>query len=214
MRKTDSSLNKLFLFLIAMVVVGLNFSCSDDDNDNGPDLQHHDDNKMMAILHAMDDSMNMLQMTNDPDNDFAMMMKEHHKGAINMANLELDEGDDSTLHQIARRLITDQTKAIASLDSFLNVHPPALNDLRLQVAGAIIMEKMGKNADLQRITGDIDWDFAILMIQLHQAAMEMAGLEIYWGKDNKIKSMAFKMVEDQEMETRALQNWLLENNTN
>lgn len=74
---------------------------------------------------------------------------------------------------------------------------------------AIVMAKMGRNADLQIITGNIDRDFAILMIQHHQAATEMADLEIHYGKDSKIIELARRMIEDQEMEIRELQIWLL-----
>lgn len=191
------------------MILGIS-ACSDDDED-GIELQNHDSNKMMALMHAMDDSMKMMQMTMDPDNDFAMMMKSHHRGAINMGNLELKEGKDSTLRQIAREMIAAQTKEIASLDSFLKVHPATFNDPNLHKKGDSIMAKMGRNADLQIITGNIDRDFATLMIQHHQAATEMADLEIHYGKDVKIIAMAKKMIDEQEMEIRELQNWLLNN---
>lgn len=202
------------LFIKAIWIIAIVSACvttlSCSDEDEGLELQDHDSNKMMALMHAMGDSMKMMQMTMDPDNDFAMMMKSHHKGAINMANIELKEGKDSSLHQLARKMITAQTKEIASLDSFLKVHPATVNNPLFHQKGDSVMAKMGRNADLQIITGNIDRDFATLMIQHHQAATEMADLEIHYGKDAKLIAIARKMIDDQEMEIRELQNWLLE----
>ena len=112
---------------------------------------------------------------------------------------------------MAREMITAQTKGIAALDSFLKVHPATVNDPHLHQKSDSVMAKMGRNADLQIITGDIDRDFATLMIQHHQAATEMADLEIHYVKDAKIIAMARKMIDEQEMKIRKLQEWLLNN---
>lgn len=206
--KVKSISMKLFIGILVVFASLITISCTDDD-EKGITIQDHDSNKMMSLIHAMDDSMKMMQMTMDPDNDFAMMMKGHHRGAINMANLELKEGKDSILRQMARKMIAAQLKEIASLDSFLGVHPATVNDPRLHVEGDMVMEKMGRNADLQIISGDIDRDFATLMIQHHEAATEMADLEIHYGKNHKIISMAGMMIEDQGKEIKELQDWLL-----
>src|SRR5690606_32681916 len=83
-------------------------ACSKDD-DNQITIQEHDKNQMMIIMHQMMDKMNAMQMTKDPDNDFAMMMKMHHQGAIDMANAELKSGTDATMKAIAQKMITAQT---------------------------------------------------------------------------------------------------------
>lgn len=38
-------------------------------------------------------------MPGDPDHHFAKMMQLHHKGAINMANIVLQEGKDTTIRR-------------------------------------------------------------------------------------------------------------------
>ena len=65
-------------------------ACSKDDDDMIK-VQEHDQNKMMGIMHTMEDKMMAMQMSMDPDDDFAMMMKMHHQGAIDMANAELKD---------------------------------------------------------------------------------------------------------------------------
>jgi uncharacterized protein (DUF305 family) len=57
-------------------------------------------------------------------------------------------------------------------------------------------------------TGDADKDFARMMIPHHQGAIDMAKVESQYGKDPMLKSMAAKMIKDQEKEVADLQKWL------
>lgn len=52
---------------------------------------------MMTIMHNMVDEMMAMQMPPDPDIAFGLMMRMHHQGAIDMANKELQSGDDAQM---------------------------------------------------------------------------------------------------------------------
>jgi uncharacterized protein (DUF305 family) len=62
-------------------------------------------------------------MTGDADHDFATMMREHHKGAIDMARVELEHGKDPELKSLAQKMIEDQSREIKQLDEWLEKHP-------------------------------------------------------------------------------------------
>jgi uncharacterized protein (DUF305 family) len=47
-----------------------------------------------------------------------------------------------------------------------------------------------------------------MMIPHHQGAIDMAKVEIQYGKDPDLRKMAEKMVKDQEKEIADLQKWL------
>src|SRR4051794_1542539 len=49
---------------------------------------------MMDSMRQMQRGMTAKPMTGDADQDFATMMREHHKGAIDMARVELEHGKD------------------------------------------------------------------------------------------------------------------------
>jgi uncharacterized protein (DUF305 family) len=70
---------------------------------------------MMGMMKSMD----AMKMTGDTDRDFAMMMKVHHQGAIDMAQFELRRGTDSKMRAMAKRIIKDQQKEIAEFDRWL-----------------------------------------------------------------------------------------------
>ena len=60
--------------------------------------------------------MESMPMTGDTDHDFAMMMKKHHQGAIDMAQKELQQGKDPTIKAMAKKIISSQRSEIKVFD--------------------------------------------------------------------------------------------------
>lgn len=190
-----------------LVIAGFFAACTKDNNEIK--IQNHDQDQMMSIMHQMMSKMDTMKMTKDPDNDFAMMMRMHHQGAIDMANLELKSGSDATMKQMAQSIMTSQQAEITQLTAFLASHPPHTNDPDFDTMLMDNMKKAGKQADLQIINGDIDHDFAILMIGHHQSAIENARLELLHGQEQRMKTMATNIIDAQMKEIDQFQDWLL-----
>lgn len=74
---------------------------------------------MKAMMKDMSDKMSSMQTTGNPDIDFAMMMRAHHQGAIDMAQAELKSGKDPQMRKMATGIISAQKKEIAQIDKFL-----------------------------------------------------------------------------------------------
>lgn len=74
---------------------------------------------MKGMMKESNDKMAGMAMTGKPDIDFAMMMRIHHQGAIQMSEAELKDGKDPEMKKTARKIISDQRKEIAQLDKFL-----------------------------------------------------------------------------------------------
>ena len=55
---------------------------------------------------------------------------------------------------------------------------------------------------------DPDAGFARMMIPHHQGAIDMAKVELQYGKDPMLRTMAEKMIKDQEREIAELEKWL------
>lgn len=169
----------------------------------------HESNKMMSEIHKMMSKMDTMNMSGGPDNHFAKMMRMHHMGAIDMANVVLAEGSDTTIRRMAQTMKQMQNMEITDLTNFLNTHAAHSDSMAFNMKMETSMAKMHRNADLQKVNGNIDHDFAILMIFHHQSATEMADLVIHYGHETMIINMAKKMKDDQEMEIEQLQKWLL-----
>jgi len=195
------------IFLTSLVIT----SCKDDPD--GLMVQNHDQNEFMAIMHSMNSQMDAMQMTGDADHDFASMMVIHHQGAIDMANKELEKGDDATIKGMAQQIIDKQTAEKAELTLWLKNHTPEANAEGQAFDAEMMktMEKMKNWKDVQVLTGDADIDFSELMIVHHQAAIDNAGSLLHHGNDPDIKEKATMMIDDQNKEITDLAGWLKTN---
>lgn len=79
--------------------------------------------KMRKPMDDMNKKMAQMKMSGDVDHDFVMMMKLHHQGAIEMAQVEIDTGKDAKMIKVAKKIIAAQTKEIAEFDNWLKKHP-------------------------------------------------------------------------------------------
>ena len=76
-------------------------------------------NDMKQSMMTGMDSMQKMSMSGDTDKDFAMMMKMHHKQAIDMAQIELAHGKSPAMTAIAKKIIAAQKKEIAEFERWL-----------------------------------------------------------------------------------------------
>ena len=89
---------------------------------------HHDaadtqgDNPAVAAYQAANDRMHedmAMAFTGNPDVDFAQGMIPHHEGAIAMAEIVLEHGEDEEIRQLAEEIIAAQESEIAFLKAWL-----------------------------------------------------------------------------------------------
>ena len=73
----------------------------------------------MAGMMATQDEMTQGIMAEDPDVAFACGMMAHHQAAINMAQVELDNGDNDQIKQMAQKIIEDQQREIDQFKEWL-----------------------------------------------------------------------------------------------
>jgi uncharacterized protein (DUF305 family) len=60
-------------------------------------------------------------------------------------------------------------------------------------------------------SGDADKDFAMMMISHHQGAIDMAEVELKYGKDAALKEMAKKIIDAQKKEIEDFKKWQAQN---
>lgn len=75
--------------------------------------------ELMEAMSNMDNKMKATKMTGNVDKDFAMMMKVHHSGAIEMSNGELGDGKVYEFKKMAQQIIEDQNREIKEFDAWL-----------------------------------------------------------------------------------------------
>ena len=75
-------------------------------------------NSMSALMNKMQ----TMQMTGNIDKDFATMMASHHEDGIAMAKLELKNGMNSQLKQMAQKEVDDQQKEVKEFKDWLSAN--------------------------------------------------------------------------------------------
>ena len=70
------------------------------------------------------------------------------------------------------------------------------------------MDGMDKGMKSAPMNGDVDHDFATMMMPHHQGAIDMAKAELLYGKDPVMRRLAKGIIVDQQSEIQAMQLWL------
>jgi uncharacterized protein (DUF305 family) len=70
------------------------------------------------------------------------------------------------------------------------------------------MKRMDTNMNSAPMNGNIDHDFATMMMPHHHGAIDMAKAELTYGKDPVMRRLAEEIIVDQQSEIQAMQLWL------
>jgi hypothetical protein len=70
------------------------------------------------------------------------------------------------------------------------------------------MMKMHDDMSAIERTGHADADFVHLMLPHHQAAIDMARVQLLYGKDPQMRRLAQEIIADQQLEIELMQLWL------
>ncbi|MBC7935394.1 MAG: DUF305 domain-containing protein [Rhizobacter sp.] len=208
-------MNKL---LIAAVIMCMINACSDQEAkhgdhakmDSASDTNHAGTNENNEIKQLMDEMMTKMhrqKLTGNNDVDYAGMMLEHHRGAVNMAKLQLSKGSDTALKTFSGKLIADQQKEITLMDEFISRSSSTTtpgNDAFKKALDASMQTMM--NADV-KIYHDIDKDFVAQMIPHHQSAVDMAKAYLKFGNDPGLRKMSEDIMTSQTTEIGWLDKW-------
>jgi uncharacterized protein (DUF305 family) len=81
-------------------------------------------------------------------------------------------------------------------------HPGASHELHA------VMQKGHEKMSQMKMTGDVDHDFATMMMMHHQGGVEMADIQLAKGASPEMKAMARKIKESQEREIKEFKAWL------
>jgi len=68
-------------------------------------------------------------------------------------------------------------------------------------------KKMMEDMMAMKPTGDPDKDFAMMMVPHHQGAIDMAEVQLKYGKDPQLKKMAQDIIDAQKKEIEEFKKW-------
>lgn len=163
--------------------------------------------------HVMHMAMN-IEYTGNPDIDFVRGMIPHHQGAIDMAKVVQNHGQNGNVKNFANKVIRDQTKEILSMETHLarlesdwKKNPRKFQNTTSIIAQKKSDKKMHHGMNIE-FSGNADVDFIRGMIPHHQGAIDMAKIVLEHGQDPNVRTLAWAIVHAQDSEIYWMKNWL------
>jgi uncharacterized protein (DUF305 family) len=95
--------------------------------------------------------------------------------------------------------------AVLSIRAIAQMEPHAMGFMQFMNES---MDRMDKGMKSAPMNGDVDHDFATMMMPHHQGAIDMAKAELAYGKDPLMRRLAEEIIVDQQSEIQAMQLWL------
>jgi uncharacterized protein (DUF305 family) len=160
-----------------------------------------------ALAAAHDAMMRAMQgpgvlYSGDPDLDFVTQMIPHHQGAIEMAKLELEYGTTPDVRKLARAIITTQEAEIAEMTRWKADHVPAPTADAAAIRAGYEASNRKMAAEMRGHNHPIraDLTFLRMMIPHHQGAIDMADVQLRYGKEPEIRALAARIMAAQRDE--------------
>lgn len=189
------------------------------EHDMSADGMAMDDEPMSDMLKDYTDSMTTMHNEmmvgmdyNDPDAAFAQGMLGHHIGAVDMAEIELKYGTDDEMRKLAQEIIDAQKSEIEQMKNWLANNPdadePTPDTAAMQQAYADGMDAMHGEM-MAGIADPIpDMAFARGMLPHHVGAVDMAEVQLKYGKNKEMRKLAQEIIDAQQPEIEQMQSWI------
>ena len=184
---------------------------------------------LLSTFHAMTQRLAAAAPTLTPDQEAARQLAEYGRGAVALAAVEARQGRDSTLRRWATAMAQDQQQLVTAgaLVARPGPTPAAGTALRqrlrttvdqlVQTEQATRVEAAGRRAQAPNLgmmqsheddgTGDVDADFATVMLLQQRAALETANTVEALGSAPALRAAATEVQRRAQLLIRQLQAW-------
>ncbi len=137
-------------------------------------------------------------------------MVEHHQGALDMAQVELSQGNNETMEAKAQEIITMQKQEQQQLKDFVQNYKPSgmkHGEGEMKKSMSMMMDKMKS----MQMSGNVDKDFATMMTSHHGDGISMSKMELKHGMSGKLKQMSQKSIDHQQKDITEFKTWMSAN---
>jgi uncharacterized protein (DUF305 family) len=209
MHKKHASL--LLLPALAVVaILGLLVSCA---NSGGGEDQggSGSEDDMQSMDHGSGDTQQqMARQMVAPDGEYSDVafvdaMVPHHEGAVEMAQVALENAEHEEIRTLSREIIDGQQ---AEIEQFGQIRERLSGSLMEGMSEEDMNQMMGMT-DAQDLVGQRPFDRAFIdaMIPHHQSAIEMANVALEESEDPEIREIALGIVDAQKREIEQMTSW-------
>jgi len=165
----------------------------------------HED--LLSAMNSMMGKIYSLKMSGDFDKDYAAILQEFDQGGSDLCKIYIMSGEDPKLIENAKVSVVElkahqkQLRYFAAYDKLPDTQITHHNDLM----GTI--NKMMSEMKRKATSGNINNDFATMMVLYNWAATEMAKSEIHYGLNPEIKGQAKETLEELSCVENGYMDW-------
>lgn len=141
------------------------------------------------------------------DESFIDMMVPHHRGAIEEAEVALENAEHEELRGLARGIVSSQEEEIGEMRD-IKEDEYGTREVPMQMSGED-MDMMGMMEDPQALADEDPFDraFMNMMIPHHESAIAMAQVALDESENPEIRGLARGIVGSQQREIEQMQTW-------
>ncbi|GAB4034008.1 DUF305 domain-containing protein [Spirosoma gilvum] len=145
-----------------------------------------------------------LVATGDPDFDYAFQAKLHAQGAQDLLKQEILNGKDTSLLQMAKTLLPATEADINLVDGTMRqLKPTRPNQAFTQQQSRNIEAmslKLQQTGSSDKLTNNLDKNFATLLADQRQDAIDMATTYLQYGKNETMRNYAQQLIDKSKKE--------------
>jgi uncharacterized protein (DUF305 family) len=161
-----------------------------------------------TAINNMTNKIKSIKLNGNVDIDFANIIIECHRGAVDMSLQEIKSGTDAGMKALAKEIIRNQMDEQSKFRNIANSIKPIKTYLEKNDKLSEEIAEMKSNLNTIKMTQDLDKDYVNLMIKHHESEIEMAKYEVSNGMNTQLKQMAQKIISDQTKGNSLFKKWL------
>lgn len=152
-----------------------------------------------------------LVASGDPDFDYAFQAKVHTQATQDLLKQEIQSGKNTELVNTAKAMLPTTDADISMLDGTVRqLKPTRPNQAFTQQQSRNIEAmnlKLQQTGTSDKLTSDLDKNFAVLLLDQRQDAIDMATTYLQYGKNDALRTYAQQLVDKakQDMSTLKVQ---------
>jgi uncharacterized protein (DUF305 family) len=200
------------LLLALMLVASLALASCANSGSGQEQGSSESENDMQGMDHgseSTDDASEMLLDNGEySDERFIDAMVPHHQGAIEMAQVALENAEHPEILALAEEIVAAQETEIGQLKS-IKQEQFGTSEVSMDMMSAEEMEGMGMAMNPQELANQEPFDKAFIdnMIPHHESAIEMAQVVLEESENPEIREIAQAIVDTQKREIEQMRSW-------
>ncbi|WMJ74979.1 DUF305 domain-containing protein [Cytophagaceae bacterium ABcell3] len=180
----------IFLFSIILLSACRERHMPTDGGRLGDEVPGHVTASLSELMFQSLEQMRAMELTGDPDYDYASLMVIHHQVGIAMTDYQIRRAQDTIQVEVSRDIQAVQERELDYFSNYIHaVHPMPRNGAHLPELENFLQEFEEEKAAVDT-KDDVEEDFPALMILHNEKGIQLANLQMEHGRVEEVAAVA------------------------